>query len=175
MSELREKHTDMVRALMQRMDNSEDHLLHGAVGIIGEVVELTQETSRAKLIREFGDIEFYLTTITLWLLDYAPSEVLSRETGQPVAMPFTEAYTHLIQSSANLLDLAKKHWAYGQVPYYSSIHEARTQIRYALDNLYETFGLSRTLVLNENIIKLSARYPEFKFTTEAAAQRKDEH
>lgn len=71
------------------------------------------------------------------------------------------------------LDLIKKHIAYNKPLDYAHIVEELGDIEYYLEGLRQGLNLDRTMILEENVKKLSKRYPGLNYSDSAAVARAD--
>lgn len=163
------KYSDMVAKLakpgsqiMEGLTDDSLHILHMAVGIMGEVVELEEGITNhdmENIIEELGDIEFYLTGLSMSVL--------------MVKCIGVKRKTDIVFTAGKILDHAKKHSVYCQ-PITVALGIAMGELRFILDNMYKDFNISRDLVLQSNMDKLAVRYGEKFEYTNAAAQRRDD-
>lgn len=172
-----QRQRSQVSALMQKCDTCEDLLLHAAIGIVGEVVELIEADEPQKRVEEMGDLLFYHDSLVIWQERYSPPRKLDEEsTYIPSLFTADLAYierTLLIHSTA-LLDLAKKVWAYGQTPRFEDIEIQRRWLLSAFQGYAYALSTPIEDILENNWQKLSKRYPDHKFTTQASIDRADE-
>lgn len=72
-----------------------------------------------------------------------------------------------------LLDAIKKHIAYNKPLDYAHIVEELGDIEYYLEGLRQGLNIQRDFVLEENVKKLSKRYPGLNYSDAAAQARAD--
>ena len=162
---------DFVAALFTKPNAREGRLAHAAIGIIGEVVELSQAVSRAEALEELGDVKFYIMAAVLALGDDYVDTKWAR------ALPVTKvaATQVLLEDSAAFLDLAKKVWIYG-VPIADVAERCCTylaNIRYAWGVAVEHLGFTPEAIEAHNRAKLRKRYPTGGYTDTGAQARAD--
>ena len=166
-----------VSSLMQKCDTSENLLLHSAIGIMGEVVELLESDEPHKRVEEMGDILFYHDSLLIWQETYSPPLAHFDEHWHIPAI-FCEDLAYIERSllthSAALLDLAKKVWAYGQTPRYFEIETHRNWFLSIFQGYGSSLRIPMEEILENNWQKLSKRYPNHTFTTQASIDRADE-
>lgn len=75
--------------------------------------------------------------------------------------------------SGELLDAAKKHWAYNKPLDMYNVVEELGDIEFYLEAFRQTLGLTREETIKGNILKLSARYHKGTYSDEQAIQRAD--
>ncbi|QDP54859.1 MAG: hypothetical protein Unbinned3891contig1000_57 [Prokaryotic dsDNA virus sp.] len=179
---------EMVQALckpgacvISGMNPATAHSLHMAVGVSGEVGEILEivggwippeslaTPTREALIKECGDIEFYLQGFVgaWWGVDPVRNTCSSDSSYPPIHLP--------IHASV-LLDYAKRISIY-EMPR-SKHMEDRAAMAIAclhdcLHVLYKRYRISRSHVLEKNREKLQKRYDKGRFTTTDANERKD--
>ena len=147
------------------------HLWHMATGLAGEVGELIEnhilQGSYENRIEELGDIEFYYEGVrAVFDLDkqtssYNVPDTLDRE------------LLKLSVASNSLLDAVKKYAIYEKPLNRLQLINSMFEIRNGLTNIYYTFSIERSIVIDANIKKLSVRYSAGKFTNEDAQNRAD--
>lgn len=162
-------YTKMVLTLFKEQPTLADRLVHVAMGLTGEVLELEEASSRQNLLEELGDLEFYL-------------EAGYNQIGMPPAIdqrdapPLSECMK-LLKSSANeFQDLAKKAWVYEKAVNTLDFAMALNAVRYALNNLHHYYGFSVSEVRDANKIKLigpKGRFKDMQYTNDAAIARAD--
>jgi NTP pyrophosphatase (non-canonical NTP hydrolase) len=95
------------------------------------------------------------------------SLVGSRENG------IMHAAAGIAGEGGEVLDCAKKHWAYGQELNRENMIEELGDLEFYMEAMRQLIEVSRVEVIQANMAKLSKRYPEGKFTQEAATVRAD--
>lgn len=166
-----------VSALMQKCDTCENLLLHSTIGLMGEVVELLEADEPHKRVEEMGDILFYHDALLIWQETYSPPLRLDdRDLRIPSLFDADLAYIErsLLIHSAALLDLSKKVWAYSQTPRVNDIEIQRQWLLSAFQGYASALRVPMEEILDNNWEKLSKRYPNHKFTTQASIVRADE-
>lgn len=136
------------------------HLLHAALGLYSEYVEVVLSDSDENLKEEMGDLLFYsaLMANTLGIsLDY-PGKTRSKS-------------GHIATQLHEVCDAVKKHVMYGQ----DNLAEIKRLfqlfwVRFC--NALWAQEISIPKVMDANVNKLKKRYSK-KFTTEESIQRKD--
>lgn len=167
-----ETYEEMVKSLFKPMPTLTEEILHAAVGLSGEVGELTNAMTRKNIIEECSDLEFYLEALMQKLPEH-PVVV----GGDPSlygysSVPLGLILTYMSVSASTLLDLAKKAWAYNKPLPVSPLHLEADLFRNLLDQLYVYLGTSKAEVRHLNQTKLMKRYPS-GYTNEAAIARAD--
>ncbi len=166
-----------VSALMQKCDTPENLLMHSAIGIMGETVELLEADEPHKRVEEMGDILFYHDALLIWQETYSPPLVQPDDMHRiPAIFSSDLAYLEraLLTHSAAILDLAKKNWAYGQAPRYLDIELQRQWYMSTFQGYANALNVEMEEILENNWRKLTKRYPNHQFTTEASIARADE-
>jgi NTP pyrophosphatase (non-canonical NTP hydrolase) len=142
-------------------------LFHAAVGICTEVAELVAHNGQLNLREELGDVAWYLA------IAYNALEIQIPDCFRPVSSgyrPFGLLQKDLVVESGELIDLFKKHVFYGKPLDPQDVRDHLIKILGLLidtcDSVHEEFEV----VLEANVRKLTARYPE-QFTTAAALNR----
>lgn len=157
------------RAKLAPPGHPEVNILHAAVGMIGEAVEAAYAMERVLLVKELGDFEFYFEFYRQWV---PGADTCNTEDFVWDATGIPQAFDILIASAADVLNLAKKAWAY-ETPIDSLDFCSHIPIlRNALDALYEYLGIDREQVLLVNYTKLMKRYPD-GYSDHAARARAD--
>ena len=170
----------MVASLFKKIEdggNPYGTLMHAAVGIVGETIELRAFTDRKNFIEEAGDIEFYLE---------AQAQAIEYLDGRLPDIAFTlltfadanadEIFNRIIDCGGAIVDYAKKSWVYRKDVLSEKIFENVTLIRIYLDWLYIHFTTSREEVQYENQVKLigpDGRFRDGFYSDLAAQQRAD--
>lgn len=147
-----------------------ENLLHSAVGLVGEAIELFAANSRDNILEELGDMEFYLAqaknTFPIFATSYEEYENLSlQDTAE-------NCHRHFLTLSGEILDYAKKTWVYGKPLELGIIHEAVHLLDVYLDLYTDLLGTTRPWVRAMNVIKLKQRFPD-GYTDAAALARAD--
>jgi phosphoribosyl-ATP pyrophosphohydrolase len=160
--------------IVSEIDNAQAHLLHMAVGLIGEVVELFAYTDRENLIEELGDIEFYFTGLLIGLsIEGDGSTAESRASLKHHSFANESNGMHsVLQCSGEILDLCKKASIYQKPLNTEGLTEEFAKLRYALDYLLMTHDLSVYSIREANKKKLTLRYKQ-GYSNKAAQERAD--
>lgn len=172
------------------------NLLHAMLGIADELVEifdffhqdegvnLDDEETRTKLIKELGDVTWFTALYSCW----AESNVFgeSEDCGNTFFVELykqAEAmdYFHPLPVEAALLDGIKTvggavSWVKKEYAYNKAVPEDVAQnlfiaALHVVVTMCEEFDISIQTVLDRNIEKLSARYKQAVFTKEEAVNR----
>jgi hypothetical protein len=155
-----------VAHLFAKRSQGVDGLLHAAIGIIGEVIELERATSYDNLVEEAGDIEFYLE---------AGRQVIQARPLTAVAVApntLVDLFPYLRQHAAEILDHAKKAWVYNKLAGPQALAWHFLSISAGLDVLAELLDVPRDTFASANMTKLRKRYPN-GYTDAAAQARAD--
>lgn len=128
-------------------------LLHAAVGIVGELIELAQADDRANLIEELGDVEFYVE---------AARQLLPPPGGREDPLPLSadSAIKTMIDCAGMIQDYAKKWWVYGKEPVFADVADLVEHLAGLLAGYYDLIGTTRAEVIEANMVKLRKRYPD---------------
>ena len=166
----------MVANLFKHMGSREASLLHAAIGISGEAVELSVADSIENIVEELGDMEFYIEAgyQVLGGRRSALADELVLEASDPAQRQVLGSVTIAMSAAAGrLLDLAKKGWVYNK----PLDDNAERAVRYELmrlecmmEQLLDMVGVRRPDVLRTNQTKLGKRYPYGVYTIDPAAQ-----
>jgi hypothetical protein len=140
------------------------NLIHIAIGIVGEVIELINADSRENTLEELGDLGFYLEIGN----HYFPKH-LSPEPGFPNSLVVLQQT--LLNISGELLDYAKKHFIYGKPLQASIIEELIFLLRENHIAYIQCEGFRLEEVKGANTAKLLARYPEGYSDKDAQVRR----
>lgn len=150
-------------------------MLHAAVGIVGEVIELFQSDTMKNTLEELGDIVFYCEAMGQ-LVGYKHPEQLDMLDADSAAGIATvnKAVAMLLEAAGDMLDTIKKHAIYGKVLDVPRVHiqlqVVLTQVAVVGEaNAYYVDGIKRL-----NVKKLTQRYPA-GYTDAAAQARADKH
>jgi len=159
-------------------------LVHAAVGVIGEVVELGAYTNEGHFIEEAGDLEFYLEATMQQiarLSGRADLEALMHSHYLHIGYEPVVSYDYrdiiwiMTLAAADLLDLSKKVWVYSKDPE-TVVGEMALHVGYIrarLHQLYSMKGVERAMVLDANQEKLGKRYPDGVHSDQHAQARLD--
>lgn len=142
-------------------------LIHAAVGLVGEVLEFEEATTRAHQVEELGDCEFYLHAGYQVLNLVAPIGARTTFLGRPRFI----LHIQLLEEAEKLLDQAKKVWVYGKPIGNRDVLTRLDRTRDALDAIYQFYGFSWQEILDANVVKLRKRYPTGYSDAEALARK----
>lgn len=141
------------------------HLLHMAVGVVGEVIEVIEgmnNADRANIIEELGDIEFYMRGIY---------DTTGIERVGAIECFFSTG--ELVRLAGQLLDNVKKTVIYNKPPAnLDKLAGVLACIEDQLHGIRTSYNLSREQVIAHNFAKLTKRYGE-KYSNAAAIARAD--
>lgn len=153
-------------AILGELTPEDCHLLHMAVGISGEVAELSIATTKENIIEELGDIEFYMEGLR---------QGLGITWEQVITSTFICATdTTLVSAAGDILDQVKKRVIYRKplsihdIICYLAIFELKLH-QFAIEN----GDITRDMCLNANTAKLGKRYKGHNYSDDAAQQRAD--
>lgn len=161
----------------------EADLLHGAVGVSGEVAELLYAVmcvavgclplDRANMVEELGDLEFYLEQVRSNRQIERDVSMLEEpsESFDPNALLLESAA--LSVGVGTLLDLAKKVVIYKRDVSAFQFRDAFMWIEKRMNAIRTLTGITREETLEANIAKLSVRYAGLTYSDEAAQVRAD--
>lgn len=161
---------DMVRNLFKLMGSTEADLMHAAVGMCGEAAELLEADTRANVIEELGDFEFYLEALRQHS-GLSRHGVLHPGDALPVSLALVGPM--LCVHAGRVLDLVKKSWVYGKVLDRAKLAYELAHIEVSLAGYRNLMDAPRELVLAQNQTKLAIRYPDGVYTDLHAQQRLD--
>lgn len=139
-----------------------DRWNHGVLGFLTECQEFFAALDPVEEVEELGDLMWYVAL----LADVAQVDLSTIEHPGNVI----EA---LATCEARCADIGKRWKYYNIPPSEPALKEAVTQLFLNVADIWNRLGSLDSIfedVLDRNIAKLKARYPE-KFTTEAAANR----
>lgn len=150
------------------------HLLHMAVGIVGEVEELTSAVTETgdieNMLEELGDLEFYIEGYCAamdWDTDIGRSRI-------PCSTPI-EACVELFKGAGRLIDATKKAAIYEKELDVEAAELAMVHIQNAMACAYAQLGLDRQSAIEANIVKLGKRYSGGTYSNKAAQDRADKN
>lgn len=145
------------------MESRVESLLHVAIGVAGEWLELSSARTQDHRVEECGDVEFYLQAG--YNLVGEPPRRFSGLAMFDGSIWYEEA--------GNPLDLIKKAWVYGKELDETVFARSLLRVEENLSRYYSTFlGVTREFVLDANVAKLRKRYPD-GYTDAAAQARAD--
>ena len=173
--EVQGRHADMVLKLAKggdsilgTLDGPKVHLIHMTMGICGEVGELYGSMSMDNTVEELGDIEFYMQGLRQGLNIPRYTVVDNRD-----LLPDFINNHSLITSSAEILDLVKKHVIYDQPLKRNEVIRAMVIFEYHMQAKREFEGITYEHTLEGNMDKLAVRYKNFQYSDAQAEQRND--
>lgn len=147
--------------------SEQNRLLHAAMGVMTESVELMGFTDQSNLAEELGDICWYIAIAmdTIEPVDFQPVSNRSfNNLGREVII------CNLCEQSSYLLDMTKKNVFYGrQIDKVAFLQTCQLMLE-LVNSICNISSIQFTDVLAANIRKLRVRYPE-KFTDESAVNR----
>ncbi len=179
-------YAEMVESLFKKADKQEEMLIHAAIGICGEAIELFAAArlgSVENAKEELGDMAFYiqkmltligLTGSTADLDRILPArEIIEKYLEEDDR--FSATVERIVNRSGELLDLCKKVWVYeDKKKELELIACFVTVIGHVHDYLVENPFLGSPDDIREgNRQKLRKRYPQGVFTNKDAQERKD--
>lgn len=165
-------------------------LLHAAVGISSEVSELMEpivdfytsedeELDVPNILEEAGDIIFY-STMLMYKLRVSLDVPLNRkvdfvpiDTAQPLRLQLLDASHEMSIQAGLILDLVKKHWAYGKELPVGDVILHTAHLLQTLDAVLASLNYIIPEVIAHNTTKLKLRYPDNTYTDSHAQQRLD--
>lgn len=171
---------EMISALFKVDGFSADYAaaMHAAIGISGEVAELRAATDRINILEELGDILFYIEGCCQQFPGFDLSVTRSPLPITRLNFNVLSAYEALTNVSGALLDAVKKGWVYNKLVNAALIEYALVDLIDITAKLIEGLGFTRLEVLDYNQQKLigpNGRYPDQKYTDQAAQARADKN
>ena len=177
------KYEDMVKALSKpgaeivaSMTGDEAHILHMAVGVMGETCEFVKtisvpadEEGAKNMIEEMGDVEFYFEGLRQGINTH-PTRYLTSSIRST-----NNALIKLVITAGELLDTAKKLVVYKDSTKMELLHQNMQDFVSVFDWFYLDLGITQEEVLKGNMKKLGKRYEDFKYSDRAAQQRVDKN
>lgn len=163
--------------ILSSLTGNKCHLLHMAIGIVGEVGELYEpfifsvaELDLENIEEELGDIEFFLEGLRQGYGIDRKETICSL--GYPSA-DSTYILNRLSISSAHLLDATKKYVIYNKPLDVTKIVEYLKAIETDLASFRSHLELSRVAIVEKNKAKLSKRYAAGSYSDKQAQERAD--
>lgn len=177
-------YSDMVAALakpgqiiVDEMDKEKAHMLHMAVGIAGESLELFQAFAEAvsplksldmeNAVEELGDIEFYIEGY------YQALRMVNYPEQLPEPTFHVDPIAGVMMCASDILDLTKKHVIYGKELDHMAIKGRLEFIQINMAAVMISIGISREEVLRANMDKLGERYHGGSYSDQHAHERAD--
>lgn len=146
--------------------NVHPDLIHSALGLSDEIVELEQAVEKfdsVNVVEEISDL-FWFTALAAQAADMEFPEHT-----KAMAAKLSDEMPVLRDSINDYVSIIKRWYAYGKVPQ-EELTMSIENIYYNLCDTCYSIGMSPDYVMGININKLSVRYPD-KFTPEAANNR----
>ena len=194
-------YAEMVKSLAKsgetiasEINGHEAHLLHMALGISGESAELLEavrqkvvhheEMDMINLLKEFGDMEFYLEGMRQGLgctREHCINSVcLSERKGLDLDWVVKSKQIYfiigdIVCDAGLMLDIIKRNVIYRKELDRSAAIRKIGDIEFHLSRAHENLGFSREDILDANIEKLSKRYEGLKYSDRGAVERADEN
>lgn len=166
----------MVLSLFKEMGSESATLMHAAVGVMGEAVELRMAVilnDRENVIEEAGDAFFYLQKI-LSMYGWNPHTfAVPSATELMTTAGFQDPAERLMHEAGTILDLIKKVWVYERPIDQVVLCKAVGRFMYHFFDTLQGFGIDFDGVLEYNQIKLAKRYPSGVYTNQDAQARAD--
>jgi NTP pyrophosphatase (non-canonical NTP hydrolase) len=157
----------------RKFDGFNSRLVHAALGVLTESVELRKHADVINLKEELGDVCWYvaISMDELGLNNADGIKAIGLEAELATMNPPSEfLMMHAIFASSDLVDMAKKHMFYNRTLNHGDFIENLSTIIEAIRLICNAHGILLSDVLESNIRKLRTRYPE-KFTDEKAIVR----
>lgn len=139
--------------------------LHAAVGLVGEVRELRDSTTRINSVEELGDLAFFLAAYVNTL----------QQDMDPLRIPLPDSYTgidELDKACHVLLDMAKKEALYCKPFDIGAVIGAIGTVAMGIDSGGSLYCHNLQTLQRANQTKLEIRYPN-GYSNEAAQARAD--
>jgi len=151
------------------------HLTHMCFGLATECAEIQEiitewpsRECRTKLIKELGDLEFYLEGLgvggRIEILSYTPRQHSLPELGVDL---------HTIVGS--LITLIKNHIVYEACLTNDDMRDVLYNVDYYLESIMHQIKITREEVLEINKNKLDKRFGNVEYTNEAALAQRDKN
>lgn len=137
---------------------------HGALGLVTELHEFVNANGRFNQIEELGDMAWFLTLC----IDALASEQLHQH--------FTPVPVEVYQIEKRVIAIADfaKRWMFYGTYNPGHVEDVAVAIEYIMSFIASeagVLGYNLQTVLNKNIAKLSARYPDKVFNADKALNR----
>ena len=176
MKQLETDHAEMVKALaksgqaiVDSMTAFDAHILHMAVGVVGEVAELVVAENKENVVEEIGDIEFYVVGLREEL-GISRDTVLD-EIGR-LGLCSINPIISIVSYAGDLIDIVKKKVIYRKSLDIIKVTHSMAGLESTLKTIRFHNGISREETLVHNIAKLGERYKE-GYSDQAAQDRSD--
>lgn len=176
-------------SILMDLTSQKAHILHMAVGIMGETIELKRALMNddgTNLREECGDLEFYIVgaqypSFLGFCLDQKdipkPDVKYSFQMRHPCHQYSTYDLLVLADDmtlcAGDLLDDVKKWTIYDNPKNLCFVPIRLHHLLDMLNKIYRSIGVTRTQIKEANIEKLARRYPDGVFTCAHAIQRAD--
>lgn len=152
------------------------HLVHMAMGVIGEAVELhlgQLAHDLPNVIEECGDVEFFLEGCRHgWNWRVPPLTRRTKSQNPPMA-----SSNDILRAAEAVMDMIKKYSVYEKPLKLDAYGEALQGLADALDGFYAANSLQRRLIIRDNMTKLltgaNARYKDGNYSNDQAQKRAD--
>lgn len=164
----------MIERLFKKIEdgtNPYGTLMHAAVGVVGEAIELRDFKDKAHFIEEAGDLEFYLEALkqAIFALNGSVPEAVIFEADEGELE--YNVFGNIVSAGGDIVDFAKKSWVYRKPLHSQELVNSAEIVCQHLNWLYNHFGTTREEVLYENQVKLIGPEGRFRdgFYSDAAA------
>tara|TARA_Y100001963_G_scaffold159492_1_gene263397 strand:+ start:10269 stop:10853 length:585 start_codon:yes stop_codon:yes gene_type:complete len=164
--------------ILATMTPEKAHLWHMATGIMGELTEALLAYANQdfnNLEEELGDTEFYFEGACQVLM-HSVNHTIQSDDYLPWDM-VGKSIQEAIIASGEVLDCTKKYIVYNDDSRKDGIIKRLNELRFCLDNIYRSSGVSHNIALWGNQQKLlkgsNARYSDGQYTDKAAQVRAD--
>lgn len=166
----------MIQQLFKPMATVQDQIMHAAIGISGEVAELLTADSMTNVIEECGDVEFYIEALKQQFTPTFISVGMYKLPFSIETINLGNVFTNMVIVAGELLDLAKKTWAYTKPLDEPKMTYLIMVLEVNLEKLYEMVSILRDDVKMTNQIKLigpGGRFESGFYSDGAAIARAD--
>jgi hypothetical protein len=164
---MRPPYAEFVQQRFTKRAEGGEALLHSAIGMAGELVELLDAKSRENVIEELGDFEFYYEAARA-ILGVDPA--IQHHGG--VTTNLVSTLNQALVAANDFLDQAKKVWVYGKEVDAQIFRFCLIQTRLAVNEVECLLAVTSTQAQDANMEKLFKRYPT-GYTDALALARKD--
>lgn len=168
--------------IVAQMEPSTAHLLHMAVGIVGEVAELASPIyqinidvgkERENLIEEFGDLEFYVEGFRAEIEAPITQVEISPEASDDTPEEAKATFIRLVIEAGNLLDAVKKVAIYNKPMDRDLLEHRWSMVALELRRLEKHLRVPHRAALEANYAKLGKRYENHVYSDQQAQDRAD--
>jgi phosphoribosyl-ATP pyrophosphohydrolase len=160
--------------LLPQMTDKTMSLIHLALGVQGEMLEIAIAPTPANLVEEFGDMEFFLFVLCV-VMGYKKQDIFKLEVSD--RMVGRGDMGDMIRGAESVGDILKKHTMYGKVIDELELQKSMAVMYRAMYLAYAQIGVDSNIVLRGNIDKLmgksDSRYADGVYSDEAAINRSD--